>query len=266
MKAIIWAVLFLMGISFNSLLLAEELSFPLPADAVKIKEKSMDVGPTRSFTQTYETSFSQDRISSFYKKEMLRAGWREQKSNFFLKDRDLVILVTIPNRGKGRKTRFSIITSRMPTKEEMLAGRKDNPDKLDFMPTYPGCAQVFLWNTATGISASYETAKDIKDVFFFYKSAMLNYGWTLYSETPIETKQVDCPECRKKMESNIPRGGAIPDMQGTSSKASLIFRREGAESCTIRLYQTSLNMQSEIPSSDKTNILVTYSENKKNTF
>lgn len=266
MKIITCAILIFLGVSFNSLLFAEEMNLLLPADAVKINEKNTDIGPVRSVTQTYTTSLSQDRINAFYKKEMSKAGWTQKKNNFFVKDNDIVILLTTPNPSKDRKSSFGITTSRIPVKEEFLAGKKDNPDKLSFMPVLPGSSQTFLWDLPRGgISASYETTKNIKDVLFFYKSAMLNYGWSLSSETPIETKQFnDCPGCRKKAGVNLPKEADVSAMQGTSSTAGLVFRKPDGEKCNIRLYQTLLEaQQGGEPYSNKTNILVTYSGNKK---
>ncbi|MDO8661649.1 MAG: hypothetical protein Q7K98_00290 [Candidatus Omnitrophota bacterium] len=253
MKKIICTILFFAFVSFGSLTWAAESDLPLPANAVKTTEQSMNIGPIPSVTQTYETSLNNnDKISAFYSKALARLGWREESRGFFLKDDYMVLIVVFPRKGKDIKTRFSITTSRIPTKEEILAQRKTKPDKLDFMPIYPGSEQVFLWDMPTGLSASYETKSDIKDVVFFYKSGMLNYGWSLSSEAPITTEAVNCPECLKAL-VQLPKDAIKPVTPDTSSKASLIFRKGSGESCTIRLYQ----------SMDKTTILVTYNANKK---
>jgi len=253
MKRIIFTFIFFICVTFNSFTWGAETEVALPKDAVKTLEKSFNIGPTRSSIEAYETSLPQDRLYAFYKKEMVKLGWRELKQGLFSKDNYMAVLAVAPNRAGNNKTQFSLTTSRIPTKEEILAQRKAKPDKLDFMPVYPGSEQVFLWDTPTGISASYDTKSDIKDVVFFYKSGMLNYNWSLASEEPVATQEiVDCPECQKAL-GQLPQAAAKSAIQGTSSKASLTFRKAHGESCMIRLYQNL----------DKTTILVTYNANKK---
>ncbi len=257
-KIILCTILFFICVSFNSLIFSAEPNIPLPAGSLKTMEKSMNIGPSKSIIQTYETFLTNEKVTAFYRKEMVRLGWREEKNGLFLKDDYLAVITTFPRKSKENKTQFSIIISRIPSKDEILAGRKDTPDKLSFMPVYPKSAQVFLWDLPTGVSASYETASSIKELVFFYKSAMLNYGWSLYKETPITTETADCPECRKAMQ-NLPKDSILPDMKVTSSRGSLLFSRQNKESCAIRLYQ-SLSDAQEV---NKTTILVTYNANKK---
>lgn len=253
MKTLIFALVFFIGTAFNALTWGAETEVALPKDAVKTLEKSFNIGPTRSSMEAYETSLSPDKLSSFYKKEMVKLGWREVKEGLFAKDNYMAVIAVNPARAQDKKTQFSLTTSRIPTKEEILAQRKAKPDKLDFMPVYSGSEQVFLWDLPNGLSASYETTSPIKDVVFFYKSGMLNYNWSLASEEPVTTQEiVDCPECQKAL-GQIPKEAAKAAIQGASSKASLTFRRAGGETCIIRLYENL----------DKTTILVTYNANKK---
>jgi hypothetical protein len=215
--AVIFATLF-----FNSLLWSAESDLPLPADAMKIMEKNIDVGPAKSLARFYKTQIPAGKLTAFYKKEMIKSGWQQSRENLFEKDGYFaVVAITPPGLIKDNKTHFSITVTRMPTEKEMLSTRKADPDKLNFMPIYPGSVQGFLWDTPTGLSASYETKSSMRDVIFFYKSQMLNYGWTLYNETPVATTESD-------------------DSPGSSSHASLIFRRSEKESCIINIYETKL--------------------------
>jgi len=271
MKMIIFVFLFFMSGSLN-FLQAEELSLPLPPDAVKVSEKSSNAGLTQTTIQIYTTAFSKDKINAMYKKEMAREGWAEQKKGAYSKDGYMAIIVVNPRLGKDNKTQFSITTAKIPTKEDVLASSKDTPDKLDFMPAYPGSKQNFLFETPIGLSASYNTGKSINEVIFFFKSAMLGYGWKLSSETPITTETKDCPECRKAAGE-----AAGADIKTVSSKAGLTFRRGDGELCIVKVYQGSGKMdeasvkklaaQEQSPefSFDKTTILVTYHGKKKNT-
>jgi len=271
-KVILATSFFLVCIFLNSSVWSAELELPLPADAIKTREKSFDIGPTKSLVQFYETALSGDRVNAFYKREMQRAGWVQEKANYFRKDKYFVGLGIVPGVSKGKKTRFSLATSSIPSKEEILAARKINPDKLNFMPIYPGSIQVFLWDLPTGVSGSYETEDSIKDVVFFYKSGMLNYGWKLYDETPIAVKDVDCPECKKLNLSAANKDQA--KITSTSSRTKMVFRRGDGETCIISMFTVSvgtsiLTQVNQQPKTDpninfpsKTNILVTYNANK----
>ena len=273
-KVILAASLCLICLFLNSSVWSAEVNLPLPADAIKIREKSFNIGPSRSLVQFYETSFSGDKLNAFYKREMQRDGWQQGKANFFKKDQYFVVLAIIPaGVSKEQKTRFSLATSSIPTKEEVWASRKVNPDQLDFMPIYPGSVQAFLWDLPTGVSASYETESDIKEVVFFYKSGMLNYGWQLYNETPITTKNIDCPECRKSILGALNK--AQPNTANTSSKTRMVFRRGDGETCIISMFTILVdksNLAQANPQANdaininfpgKTTILVTYNANKR---
>lgn len=264
-------MLFFICISFCPLLWSAEIDMPLPADAVKTSDKSVNIGPTMATTQIYTTSLSRDRINSMYKKELLRQGWTQEREGLFAKDGYLAIIVARPGLDKKRnKTQFSITTTRLPTKEEILASAKENPDKLNFMPVYPGSKQNYLWDLPNGLSASYETKSSIKDVIFFYKSAMLGYGWKLSGETPITTKNIDSPELQK-----LAGQGEAGALKAKVDQASLSFSKSGAETCVLRLYQTQAELSAsltdkeeaaiKIPDSsmNKTTIIVTYNAHKK---
>jgi len=269
MKTIICAVLFIIGISFNPLQ-AAEVSLPLPSDAVKTSEKNVDSGISQSNIQIYKTSLSKERILALYKKELTREGWSEQKTGLYSKDGYMAIIVVAPRVGKDKKTQFSLTTTKIPPKEELLALKKEVPDKIDFMPVCPDSKQKFLFNTPTGVSVSYETTKSVNETIFFFKSAMLSYGWKLASETPVTTNIADCPECQKAAGKS-----SGDEIKLTTKKANLTFRKSNGESCVIRLYQSiagiseivANQLASEKPGLDlafnKTTILVTYNGNKK---
>lgn len=258
----LFLVLFISRYAFG-----ESPTIPLPANVEIVSEKTANIGPSQSVISIYETTLSLDRVRSFFKKEMARAGWVEQKQGFYMKDGYLAMVMFMPPKGKGDKIRFTVSYSRIPSKEEVLAAGKDKPDKLNFMPVYPGSKQLFLWDLPTGVSASYETEKDIKDVVFFYKSGMLNYGWSLVNEIPIsvETVNIDCPDCQKSQNKATPSA----DLRNVNmSKANLTFSRKGKEKCTIRIFQSTPGPQGLMnvsPTNDeaqillkKTSILVTY--------
>lgn len=245
----------------NSSLLAAETDIPLPKDAIKVSEKSMDMGPVQSTSEVYQSYLSPNRINAFFKKELTRLGWAQNKSGVFIRNGRVAVIAVSPLRNQSGAVQFMVITSKIPDSDQLLAERKEKPDKLDFMPAYPGCIQNFLWDTPTGVSGSYETDDDVKDVIFFYKSKMLNYGWALYSEVPIKEETVKYPGQNKT------------DKPVISTRASLRFHRKGGESCVIMI--TSISdveylMEGEKlvkgavdTPSVKTTILIVYNERKK---
>ena len=161
MKKIFYAAWFLIFLSFICLASAAE-DLPVPADAAKVREKSFNFGPTTSVTRSYETFLSQNKVSAFFSREMRKLGWSEEKKGFFRKGNEFAVITVVPVKMKNNKTRFSVTASQTPSKEDILAQRKAKPDKVDFMPVYPGSEQLFLWEIPFGISASYETDSDIK--------------------------------------------------------------------------------------------------------
>lgn len=235
---------------FISTLRASELGLPSPAGAVKVLEKSANFGPIKSFTKVYKTSLAPDRVLSFYKKEMVNVGWKQEREGVFIKDNYLAVIVCNPAKNKTRGIEFSVTTSNIPAKEEILAMRKTRPDKLIFMPVYPGSVQVFLWDLPTGVTGSYETESSVKEVVFFYKSGMLNYGWSLDNEAPV-------------------KAGAT----STASRASLLFRRINGETCAIMISNISAGLsnlpaksepdnRNSLKSPGKTTISVHYNAHK----
>jgi len=234
---------------FIPILRAAELTIPLPADALKISEGTANFGPLKAVTRIYQSSWAPAKVDLFYKQEMPRAGWANGKDGVFTKNNYIIVVEVNSLKDEAGRTHFSNTISKIPTKEELLALPKIKPDKVNFMPVYPGSVQVFLWDSSIGVLGSYETESSVKEVVFFYKSGMLNYGWSLDHETPIKTV-------------------------GTASKASLIFRRQDGAICTIRITNLPIDLDSlparswtnnekRVSSPSRTTILVTYNENKK---
>ncbi|MDP2928389.1 MAG: hypothetical protein Q8N80_06305 [Candidatus Omnitrophota bacterium] len=232
LRAASWSLIFT-ACFFITILWAAESTIPLPADALKVSENTTNFGPIKSVTRIYQSSLTPAKVESFYKKEMLRSGWTNRKEGVFIKNNYIVVITVNPLKDKAGKIHFSNTISNIPAKEEFLALHKTKPDKLNFMPIYPGSVQVLLWDLPTGVTVSYETKSSIKEVVFFYKSGMLDYGWSLDNETPIKAGVIDCPGCRKASRGVF--NTANSKAASTKSTASLIFRRKDGESCTITI-------------------------------
>ncbi len=201
-KTVVLGLIFIAGF-FVSILQAAELFIPLPQDAIKVSERTIKFGPDKLLKREYETFLTEDRLSIFYKKEMSREGWIEsKKSGYYTKDNDSLVIEFKTMDTATSKTRFSVLISKVIS-DELVAGsvRKKNPDKLRFMPVYPGSEQVLLWDSGQLASAKYETKDSIKDIVFFYKNGMLNYGWRFIGQTSESKSEVILKFQRKEFET-----------------------------------------------------------------
>lgn len=236
---------------------AAEINVPLPMDAVLMHQKGPFMGPMKTVHKKYVSSLNKDKLEAFFKKEMPARGWKEDRERkmTFIKGSDLVIFVINDYKNSDGKTAFIVTSSKLLQTEELLAMEKKNPDKLNFMPIYPGSQQLFLWDSENGVSAQYAAMTTIKEVAFFYKSGMLGYGWELSAETPILTEKLNCKECKKFLPSNMKDA---PDLNPVQKQSTLVFKRGKTETCTIKI--TGAELQD---SPAKTNISVLYNVFKK---
>ena len=250
---------------FTSVAYTANIDYPLPKDAESVVSKDSTSGPMNMHLNIYKTAMSKDRLLVFFRQLLTKDGWQESKEMFFKKGDRILIIAVSPATAKSKegKTIFTVTQSNMPSREEMLATKKDIPDKVSFMPIYPGARQMFLFDNPHGASASYATEDSIKDVIFFYESKMLGYGWTLQNESPVTERKYDSKE-------NM-------NVNGSTKSVELKFTRD-RENCTIHIYEGKLKQQQVAPVEKdadktqvsgimsplgKTQILVTYNDFRK---
>lgn len=252
-----FAVFVFLACFFTAILQAAEPVIPLPADAVMVSQKGPVLGLTKSVHKRYKSSLNKNKLESFFMKELIKDGWKEDKNNkmAFVKDKDIAVIIINTYQEKDGKTGFLVACNKMLETEEVLAMHKKVPDKLKFMPIYPGSEQTVLFDTMYGVTAEYETESAMKEVVFFYKSSMLNYGWQLSREMPLKTETANCPNCKKYM----PAGMA--DTNKIKQQADLVFKKGKTETCAIRI--NGIFSEARKESLEKTKISVHYSENKK---
>lgn len=229
-------------IFFTPALLADEIRVPLPEDARLVSEKEPFLGSFKTASKTYKTLLKKDKIEAFYRQELKREGWNQDEEGAFIKG-DNILRLAVSAWNQDGNTRFTILTSRIPETEEVNAVKKENPDKLKFMPIYPGSKQIYFWDLANGATGRYETLDSIKEVVFFYKSAMLNYGWSLVNDKALDS---DCPSCKKPV-------GSISSVG--HSQIILTFTRQPSESCSITISDIPEN---HVLQSNKTIISIAY--------
>jgi hypothetical protein len=260
-RTIFCLLLFSMLASFFCFLCLAEPEVPLPANSIQLRDRHSTTGFHEAFRRSYETDLPAARVTSFFQKEMPSSGWKQASTGkFFTKDGYLAIIFVNPYPTKTNKTRFSVAISRIPTMEDLRASSKEIPDKLDFMPLYPESTQSFLADIPNGVSAAYVTSDDIKEVDFFYKSAMLKYGWEMQGESSGKPGLGDCPGCKKLTGENA---GVPSTVKTSASMNELRFTKANGDSCTIRLFYTSASGVGQEAPQGKTTISVTYIHAKK---
>lgn len=232
-------LIFIIVFFASTLFAAPESNLLLPKDALKISESSSRFGPIKSLVRRYESSWSRKKLIAFYKAGMQKAGWTHNGSGTFVKGDDRVVIIVQPEKNTKGKTGFFVSTSKIIPVDKILDTHKKDPDKLKFMPLYPGSEQLSLWDTPDGIIGSYKAERSVKDIVFFYKSAMLNYGWTLNSEKVVKK-----------------------DLTGKFNQTNLIFRRSSNETCKIKVTDIS-TIRGNGSSLNSATISVSYYVHKK---
>ena len=217
---------------FIPIVFALDLNLPLPPGAVKISEKNYEFGLKKSLMKRYESSWDKNKLILFYKKEFKKLGWMDKGNEIFIKDDNMVALQVNPKKNVKGRTGFIVAVSKMITADGVLAMHKKNPDKLKFMPVYPGSEQLFLQDLPSGVAGIYKVTGTAKEAGFFYKAGMLNYGWSLSSEKSV------------------------------NDKTKLMFHKGESETCEIVLADNSVT-KGETPSLNITTISITYHVQEK---
>ena len=251
----------------------KDFSLPLPADAQEVTRDDSSIGPTKSEFVVYETALSQPAAERFFRKELASDGWFEKQHFSFTRGgKEVLVISFIPS---GKVLKFGVMYTLLPSELEITAAVKEKPDKVDFMPLYANARQLYLWDAPMGKTAAYQTQNHIKEVTFFYKSVMPNYGWFLSNEIPLtKSTDSDCPECAERFKSlpSAESTGVEKFMQREFYKTKLFFKRDNGESCIISIMeqeqikpvQGKETVADYMPADQKygTNISVTYINKK----
>jgi hypothetical protein len=222
---------------------AAEFNVPLPAGAIEVRRNKSNIGSARLLTKIYKSSLDKDEIYAFYEEKMIDAAWKMKRKGVFLKGKRMVIIIPYSFDTKDSKMEYSVSIGDMPSSKKLLSAVNKKPDKVRFMPIYPGSTQILSLNLPNSASYIYGTRDSMKDVVFFYESGMLRYGWVLVSRIPVT---------------------------GIADKIILLYRRKGKETCKIKITDISsgtdaslsgnnLNMKNTPETLNKTNISADYS-------
>jgi len=230
--------LFLVIFVATPVLFAANFRMPVPSQTSKINERSSEFGPVKMSTSMYKTFLGEGEIYDFYEEKLSQTGWSVAGKGVFSKDKHLATIQFYPSGNPEKESKFSITIGNTPDKEEFLSMSKKKPDRVSFMPVYPGSIQTISLKFLGKISFVYETDDSVKDVVFFYESAMLKYGWELAARNPVT---------------------------GISKNTVLLFRRkENKENCKIKVSENlNAKFSSDLIPLKKTSISVDYNAYKK---
>ncbi len=282
--------IFILGLSLNSLIAAEwdEQAIPVPVAAEQVKtEERMMQGSEFSFIY-YTSNEDVAGIKDFYRYRLPNLGWKEKKlaedlsqikgfkmdaslkgvlgqNLIFEKDSDMLIINFLPAGAPGdSKTYFTLSQGKVEMGKELPEDINPAPElltkpKKDVAPVYPGAALISLDEKESSLKATYFTKDDIEPVAAFYKAKMINYGWYLTNEKPLEKVESElaagyditkhCPSCAKE---------ATTLAQSIETWwTELNFANQSQDTCNIVLYSV-VNTQPESISLEMTTILVDY--------
>ncbi len=181
---------------------------PLPRSSKKIHSANPIVTGHQFNTTVYTSDLSQAEIEEFYNEKLSRAGWdkvsmpvneeaRMVNMVIFTKNERIVSITFLPISKLRGQTTFSVSEGTVSPPEEPL---DKSPQKLDFMPLYPGAEQVMFTESMAGVSAGYTSKDSIRAVIDFYKREMPLKGWALQREVEPGSEKFDlqykqCPTC-----------------------------------------------------------------------
>jgi hypothetical protein len=244
---------------------------------------------------TYYTSDqTTDQLKASYRMKMQDAGWRERdllaeinKKNlpglsseklnqslgttlYFEKNEGEVLIITFLPKGAFRddKTRFTVCQQKAGEEktvfspEELAVPELVAKPKKNVFPVYPGSALVLLAEEKATLKASYFTQDNIEPVIEYYKTKMLDYGWGLVEQKPVEkidsedlgTRNISsiCPTCAESA------AGKIKSSQALSSE--LGFSNPRGDMCNIGVSQVTAIVGEKGNLLNMTTISINYNE------
>lgn len=224
----------------------------LPAGTESLQTSKSTLMGENFNTGIYSTNLSFSQIKAFYRETLAKQGWTESKVPAdaekklgteiiaFRKGQEMLNIMYMPTSTITGKTTFSIGKGVVPSTANITEA-KLTPQKLNFMPLYPGLQQMSYSERPNATTVGYTTKDDITSVVTFYKSRMPGYGWMLSKDRPVTRETIpesampvlrDCPTCPKDMDI---RAG-IEAMVNLS--AEMQFVNDKGDICYMTLYQT----------------------------
>lgn len=239
-------------------------TIPLPAGTEEIFQETRNISGTEFVLKYYTNSQDAKIISGFFRSKLTALDWKEKEllkemsqipnlkipasvedmlatNSIFEKEGETVMINFLPRGAvQDGKTRFTIARGNTEAKKEPgeddFIPRLSGKPKLDIAPVYPDAALIALSESAGFMRATYFSKDNIEKVGEFYKSKMLNYGWSLTEEKPLQkldSGEVDlsglCPDCPK--DKKIQQAIKPVDME----VQELNFSNEAGDLCIVAL-------------------------------
>lgn len=267
-------------------------TIPLPSGTEEIFQETRNISGTEFVLKYYTNSQDAKAISDFFRSKLSALDWKEKEllkemaqipglkvpasvedmlasNSIFEKGGETVMINFLPQGAvQDGKTRFTIARGNTEAKKEPgeddFIPRLSGKPKLDIAPVYPGAALISLSENTSFMRATYFSKDDIDKVGEFYKSKMLNYGWSFTEEKPL--KKIDsagldlssaCPDCPKN--EKIQQAIKPVDME----VQELNFSNEAGDACIVVLGITGQKEGVGDKLKNTTTIMVQYEKSGK---
>jgi hypothetical protein len=181
-------VFLILLILFFSTKIVLAASFLVPDNTKVIREETIESAGEAQQIAFCESKLSEEEISSFYRKKLEERGYsiflNQKNLSIYLKGEEMFMIMVAPS-GETGKTSLVLTTGKMGVGRGPTGPRicEDVPN----VPVYPGaqCMSSMRMKNGSAISVRYSASAELGDVIGFYRSQMLNKGWTLEEETPV---------------------------------------------------------------------------------
>lgn len=227
----------LIFVLFNVILVgvAWAIELPLPSGSRVIQEETAEVDSKGNKVGVYESGLSEERVMSFYKKELARRNYNlfleQENTAIFLKGNQMC-LITVSS--TGGKTQFIVSTAYTDSLKPGQAVCED----IASVPVYPGakCLRSMKMRAGKVHSVNYSTPASIEEVLDFYQMKMPLSLWSL-------EQQINVGE---SLPEEAFSGGSLGIAESLSNAKQLIFGNHKGERCTIMVMDSPFGRQTLI--------------------
>ncbi|MBU1998269.1 MAG: hypothetical protein ABIG46_00730 [Candidatus Omnitrophota bacterium] len=264
-----------------------------PATQETDREKRSMAGEEYEYVY-YSSSLDRTEIVDYYRKKLKQTGWKERDLKAGLKKipnftPDQSMLTVLENNllfekdgrvfsinflpvgiQKDKKTNYLVswtLESKNKEDDEWL-GEEDSTGELltqpkkQVAPVYPGAKLISLDEGRDHSTLSYVSHDDLEQVLWFYRNNMVNYGWSLIEDMPVQSQEMNqeamqqsCPSCYQN-NIELPKGMQL-------RFAALKFKNNSEDICDVQASTLFIDSKQSLPGRNKTNIIINYYESSQ---
>jgi len=267
-------------------------AIPLPSGTEEVFQETRNISGTEFVLKYYTNSQDAKAITDFFRSKLTALDWKEKElfkemsripnlkipdsvkdmlaaNSIFEKGEETVMINFLPRGAvQDGKTRFTIARgnteAKKEPKEDDFIPRLSGKPKLDIAPVYPGAALISLSENTGFMRATYFSKDDMGKVGEFYKNKMLNYGWSLTEEKPVQKLDSgeislsslcpDCPEDQKVQQAIKPVDMVVQELDFSNKKGDF---------CIVALTVAGPKQAIEDKLKNTTTIMVQYEKARK---